>query len=194
MPRTKEQNMAIRAKKKQLIMDTAMCLFAENGFENTGIDSIAKNAGISTGLLYAYFDSKEDLLHQILVSGIQQFSDNLFRDMTIEDFLANVEKSLDHLMENRQFYKLYYTISLQPKVMKTLTAVITNEYTVFQNTFSLFRKHFGEDAVKEMLLFFVISKGFGTVSLFGDKQDVVPIDSLKKVVMDFLRERYLVNY
>ncbi|MDR1886863.1 MAG: TetR/AcrR family transcriptional regulator, partial [Prevotellaceae bacterium] len=61
MPRTKEQNEAIRAEKRQLIMDAAMQLFAEDGYAHTSIDKIAQKAGIARGLLYSYFENKEDL-------------------------------------------------------------------------------------------------------------------------------------
>jgi AcrR family transcriptional regulator len=46
MPRTKEQNEAIRAEKRQLIMDTSLQLFAEEGYATASIERIAKQAGI----------------------------------------------------------------------------------------------------------------------------------------------------
>ncbi|HRW21852.1 MAG TPA: helix-turn-helix domain-containing protein, partial [Bacteroidales bacterium] len=61
-PRTPEQFEEIRLSKHKLILDTAMKLFASSGYHNTSISKIAKEAGISKGLIYNYFDSKEDLL------------------------------------------------------------------------------------------------------------------------------------
>ncbi|NJK98866.1 MAG: helix-turn-helix transcriptional regulator [Bacteroidales bacterium] len=41
----------IRQEKRVLIMETALELFAANGYENTTINQIAKKANISKGLL-----------------------------------------------------------------------------------------------------------------------------------------------
>ena len=53
-PRTEEQYKEIRQEKRQLIMNTALELFALHGYESTTINQIAKNANISKGLLYNY--------------------------------------------------------------------------------------------------------------------------------------------
>jgi AcrR family transcriptional regulator len=44
------------------IMNTALTVFASHGFKGTSIKDIAAAAGISQGLMYHYFASKEDLL------------------------------------------------------------------------------------------------------------------------------------
>ncbi|MDD4924106.1 MAG: TetR/AcrR family transcriptional regulator [Dehalococcoidales bacterium] len=43
-------------------MDTALLMFAEGGFARTTVKDIATSAGISNGLMYHYFPSKEKLL------------------------------------------------------------------------------------------------------------------------------------
>jgi AcrR family transcriptional regulator len=48
--------------RKLQILDTALTVFAEKGFANTTIKDIARAAGMSDGLLYHYFTSKEKLL------------------------------------------------------------------------------------------------------------------------------------
>lgn len=44
------------------ILDAAMGIFAERGFDAARMDDIAARAGVSKGALYIYFDSKEALL------------------------------------------------------------------------------------------------------------------------------------
>lgn len=48
------------------ILDAALDLFAEKGFHATSVDQIAKRAGVSKGLTYNYFSSKEELLVAII--------------------------------------------------------------------------------------------------------------------------------
>jgi AcrR family transcriptional regulator len=53
-------------KKRRVIREAATRLFAEKGFENITTRNISSEAKISNAALYYYFDSKEDLLYQIL--------------------------------------------------------------------------------------------------------------------------------
>jgi AcrR family transcriptional regulator len=48
------------------ILDAALKLFAEKGYKGASNKEIAKAAGISAGLIYFYFEKKEDLLFAIL--------------------------------------------------------------------------------------------------------------------------------
>lgn len=47
--------------KKKRVISTAIDQFGTYGFEKANINVIAKKAGISVGLIYKYFDTKEDL-------------------------------------------------------------------------------------------------------------------------------------
>ena len=53
--------------RKQEILETAMKLFAEKGYEKTSISDIAKEIGVAQGLCYRYFPSK-DILFQTAVN------------------------------------------------------------------------------------------------------------------------------
>jgi len=52
--------------KRNNIRDIAARVFAKNGFERTTIRGIAEEGDISAASIYYYFDSKEELLYQIL--------------------------------------------------------------------------------------------------------------------------------
>ncbi|MEA3317134.1 MAG: TetR/AcrR family transcriptional regulator, partial [Bacteroidota bacterium] len=71
-PKTKEQYNEIRETTKARIKNEALKLFAENGYHSSSISIIAKKANISKGLMYNYFDNKEDLLKQIIFSGFAE--------------------------------------------------------------------------------------------------------------------------
>jgi len=57
-PRTAGKSEQTRA----LIVETALRLFRENGYEATTMRAIAKEAGVSVGNAYYYFGSKEELI------------------------------------------------------------------------------------------------------------------------------------
>lgn len=52
---------------KEKIIDTAWKLFRENGFEDTTINDIIREAGISKGTFYYYFRSKDNMLDTLSV-------------------------------------------------------------------------------------------------------------------------------
>lgn len=57
---------AVRGFKRRLIQDAAKRIFAEQGIEAASMREIALAAGYSTGLIYAYFETKEELYAEIL--------------------------------------------------------------------------------------------------------------------------------
>jgi AcrR family transcriptional regulator len=48
------------------MIDAALGLFAEKGYENATMKDLAEACGVAAGLVYHYFDSKEDLLLAVL--------------------------------------------------------------------------------------------------------------------------------
>jgi AcrR family transcriptional regulator len=52
--------------RREQIIDAAMRVFAQKGFVRASNRDVAQEAGITTGLIYYYFESKEDLLRAVL--------------------------------------------------------------------------------------------------------------------------------
>jgi AcrR family transcriptional regulator len=53
-------------KTRNLLLQTAIRLFAEKGYADTSIREIGKKAGVSTSVLYHYFKSKEEMLFEVI--------------------------------------------------------------------------------------------------------------------------------
>jgi AcrR family transcriptional regulator len=49
--------------RKQELLDTALLLFEQGGYENTSINDIIQKVGVTKGAFYYYFNSKEDILN-----------------------------------------------------------------------------------------------------------------------------------
>lgn len=54
-----------QADKRRLILDAATKVFAERGYHACRVGDIAAEAGVAYGLLYHYFESKEEVLHTV---------------------------------------------------------------------------------------------------------------------------------
>jgi TetR/AcrR family fatty acid metabolism transcriptional regulator len=62
--------------KRNKIINAALEIFTEQGFHNTRLDDIAKEANVAKGTLYLYFKSKEDLFVHCLLDGSEKDTEN----------------------------------------------------------------------------------------------------------------------
>jgi AcrR family transcriptional regulator len=51
--------------KRRAILDAAIRVFARQGFHNARVSDIAAEAGVAYGLVYHYFDSKDQMLNEL---------------------------------------------------------------------------------------------------------------------------------
>ncbi len=123
-PRTSEQFAAIREQKTALIMETALELFAHNGYFSTTISDIAKKAGISKGLLYNYFESKEALLRAIIQKSVNEVYQYLDLDhdgnLTGSEFTYFIRRLDELLKAKRYFWQLFSQLLMQKDVREEL--------------------------------------------------------------------------
>ncbi|WP_394581692.1 TetR/AcrR family transcriptional regulator [Cytobacillus firmus] len=65
--------------KKQLIMESALELFAKQGFEATSVQQITEHSGISKGAFYLSFKSKDELIMALIDQFMEQFISDIDR-------------------------------------------------------------------------------------------------------------------
>lgn len=99
-----------------------MLTFAHNGLAATNIAGIAKEAGISTGLLYHYFPSKEVLFHELLNNAIS-FSGSAmmnYRDVkaTAKERVQLISRSLTDILQRGTKTAHYFTLMLQAGLVR----------------------------------------------------------------------------
>ena len=62
-----------KEEKRKKILEAAIRIFARNGYFNSRVSEIAKEAGVADGTIYIYFQSKEEVLAAIFEEALQQF-------------------------------------------------------------------------------------------------------------------------
>lgn len=83
MPKLKPD---VQRARSEHILEAAERCFARAGFHRTSIHDICKEAGISPGALYVYFDSKEALIAGISERDRAEFAERLAMLATAPDF------------------------------------------------------------------------------------------------------------
>jgi len=195
-PRTERQFNEIREEKRSLIMDTALMQFAREGFHFTTISDIAKHAGISKGLMYNYFRSKEELLSAIIKRSVVDIYQNLDpnRDgiLSEDEFELFVRQLADLLIKKRTIWMLLFQMMMQNEVREVFVRDFQNSVSlnikenriddlqVINHVTTLFNDYFerkrtrrpeGYDPATELSMFMMTMKGFAVTFVYSEISD-----------------------
>jgi AcrR family transcriptional regulator len=119
---SEERRKKEKENRKNSILKAARKLFFERGFKSVTVDLIAAKAEVSKGSIYLYFDSKEEIYTQILISA------NIERHKEIENFarqegtasellLKYAKVYVDFFLENNELFRILMTFMLHSENM-----------------------------------------------------------------------------
>lgn len=99
--------------RREVLIDTAIELFAEQGYHATGIDTILAKSGVSKKTLYRHFRSKDELILAALKKYDSQFRNSFMRQVeeragTPRDRLLAIYDVAADWFEQNNFYGCMY--------------------------------------------------------------------------------------
>ena len=130
--------------KRQAILDAAVQLFGETGFERGTMSEIAAVAGLTKATVYNYFNSKEELFFEVMLRWIQLEMETIHRALNSES--DNISFNLRRYGES--FLTLIYSREVQ--VVRRLVIAEAN-----RSKFSEFCSTHGPGKGKEQLAGFI---------------------------------------
>jgi len=194
-PRTPKQFKEIREEKKAHIMEVALIHFANEGYHATTVNHIAKHAGISKGLMYNYFESKEALLDAIIKKSVQEVYEHFDIDrdgfLSGDEFEFFIRRFARILKEKQSFWRLFFQLLMQNEVREQflksfsdssssgpsseagedrfLTGIVktTAEYFIRKKE----HKGPGYDPEIELNMFIISLKGFAITYIYMDSEN-----------------------
>ncbi|MCU0237848.1 MAG: TetR family transcriptional regulator [Pyrinomonadaceae bacterium] len=93
MARSNNSNRSIITDKREAILRAAIKVFARNGYFNSKVSDIAGEAGIADGTVYLYFKSKEEVLHSVFDTFMEEFLNEAKRELSeIENPIERLKK------------------------------------------------------------------------------------------------------
>jgi len=115
-----------------VIMQSALELFGHNGYHSTSISKIAQEAGVSKGLIYNYFESKEDLLKRIILEAIETGEHIMEEAMSqsddpFEQLKSLLEISVEMVRSNLHYWKLVTSLAFQGDVLTSIEDVLAEK-------------------------------------------------------------------
>jgi AcrR family transcriptional regulator len=185
-PRTQEQFEEMRDSRRKQIMEASLDLFASKGYSNCSISQLASHAGISKGLIYNYFESKEALLIAIVDAGLQDIMtmldpnhDGILEPKEVEGFIRNTFKGIH---ENLQFWVLFINVVLQPPVKEFLDGKPFNNVMerFAPKLMDYFEKMGYEDPMLELITFSALMEGYGILLVYIYPDDQFPETTIQK--------------
>ena len=186
-PRTSEQYKEMRVSKQNLIMESALKLFARHGFSDTSVNMISKDAGISKGLMYNYFKSKEDLLRSVVLQGINKFIVLFDPDhdgvLTKSELKYFIEETFRTIQNDVQFWKIYFSILSQPQILKIVGGKF---WEIINPVFKMLEDYFKRNNIKnpEIETQFFMAMMDGICIHYILDPDNFPFEEIKQKVIE----------
>lgn len=75
--------MLTTANKRDKILEAALILFAERGYDGTTVPMIAETAEVGAGTIYRYFANKEALVNVLFQECVKRFAETVKRDYPV---------------------------------------------------------------------------------------------------------------
>ena len=185
--------------KRAQIIEGAKRVFMRLGFDAASMNDITREAGVSKGTIYVYFENKEDLFGAIIEQERQRIT------LMLKDILAGSEEVEDGLYRFGVGFATHITTPQTINAMRTLIGVTTrmpklcsrffhspaNVRTVLED---FIKRHVAlgnldvEDTDLAARQFIELASGtFFKLRLFGDLDDVPPESDLDRTVRSAIR-------
>lgn len=110
--------------KRRLILDAAITVFAKQGFHHCRVSDVADEAGVAYGLVYHYFDSKEQILNELFLE----------RWQIMLDAIAEIDRRQEVPVRDKLYMVAGFIIDSyrnEPDLMKVIIVEVTRAANSF---------------------------------------------------------------
>ena len=171
-------------------METALEVFASDGYHKASISKIAIEAGISKGLMYNYFPSKEELLQEVLLKGVQNMKEifTLMQDEldTEEELMILIKGTIDMMKKDPNYYKLYFTLFFQPEAYSIIKSKYEEILDGLLKDIAYYFEKKGEDhPVERAMVLAALLDGIGLHYLMSP--EMYDLELFEKIVFDLFK-------
>lgn len=176
--------------KQQRILNSALLLFATNGYINTPTHRIAKEAEVSEGLIFKHFQNKEGLLHAIVDFGLEQAMGEINKILMINDPRKQISETIAmpmHLINTQgEFWRLQISLKYQvPEIAKKYSE--HDFFKTFQSVITkAFEKMGHQQLASETSMLMMLIKGL--FSLLPDMEE-----KERPQITRYIQSKYLRN-
>jgi TetR/AcrR family transcriptional repressor of nem operon len=174
---------------RERLVEAARKLFYENGYAATGVSAILKEAGVRSGSMYHFFNSKEELLEAVLETYL-----GLLRPVVMDPVEAKTEDPIERVFTLLEQYRDFLDVThcsggcpignLALEVSDTHVAVrekidqnFANWYRVVQGWLEAAGDRLPADVDREALAQYVLVVMEGGIMLVKAQRSLTPFDT-----------------
>lgn len=167
-------------------MDAAFVLIARKGYESASIAEIAAAAGVSKGLLYNYFESKQDLVEKLVTNAVDRADagmEELITDDPRVTFENIIRRLFRELKERPEYFRLMFELTFKIDQFEFVRDMAAKKYKFYLGFVEdLFRRMEFTDPAGEAKMAAALFDGIGLqyVVIKG----TYPIDDLEEFLVD----------
>jgi TetR/AcrR family transcriptional regulator len=125
---------------REKILATATRLFSEQGYENTSLSQVARDAGVSKALIFWHFDCKEKLYRSAMHKTLEPYfidKEDLEGLQEGEQIARLIDQFYDFVDDNVYSVRFFLSLTLQSERPPDEMLGRVNElYSVFRNSFA----------------------------------------------------------
>jgi len=186
-PRTGKQFEEIRESKRRQILTAAIECFATTGYHAVSISDLAKHAGISKGLMYNYFSSKEELLktifREVMIEMMDLFDPDQLPEIDKEMLIRYMKRLFSHISSSLMLWKMYMAIFSQPAILQILEEEIR---VASKQPMDRVERYFKKQGYKKPALevAFLSTLISGVIYEFIADPENYPLDQIKKRIIN----------
>lgn len=107
---------------KDRILDAALDLFSEKGYDGASVDQIAELIGIKGPSLYRHYKGKEDILDHLIEALTQHYEQNFGESSKVDKVPASVEELI-----NSSMGRINFTVH-DPKIIKIRKLLMIEQF------------------------------------------------------------------
>jgi AcrR family transcriptional regulator len=179
---------------RKRILDTATKLFLEKGYKKTKMTEIARVLGVSKGALYQYYNSKEELLLEVIKSGTQfrrsslfnELSSNQLSDISNPIYFTKMVSSTDQM--NQLGVEVASAALHNKELLQGLRSFYQSEVDVVQNYFESLKENglVRPDINSRLIAVSILSLRTGLRGFITTEDDIEVIHQAWKKMLDLL--------
>ncbi|WLQ12125.1 TetR/AcrR family transcriptional regulator [Hahella aquimaris] len=165
------------------LLQAAMTLFEANGYFATTIEQISQQAGVSKGLTYNYFKSKEELLIALVEDASNRMasvSSTLFEGRNASESVASfLNVFFTFLKTEKTYLKLQLTILHTPELRKIVDAAVKQRAEMLLKQVSRWMKDLGVEKSRNNARI-ILAMLDGVALHYLSIYDNYPLDAVQK--------------
>lgn len=128
------------AERRRRILETAVQVYAQHGFHQTGMRQLCAALGMSAGALYRYFPGKESIIAGLVEMDREMIQHNLRSLPPDVSFIGTMqhlqEVTMGELQTNEGLLAIWSEISSEATRNPAVAALLSNHYQFIENLIS----------------------------------------------------------